>query len=97
MCGFVSNLPRVPAFLPDSTDLFSDVAERVKGIPTWVFHGDQDEAVSVDESRQMVSALKRMGADVRHTEFSGVGHGAWDPAHEMPELTQWMFGQQRGK
>jgi len=97
VCGFVSDRPRVPAFLPDSRDPFSEVSERIKETPTWVFHGDQDEAIPVDESRRMVTALKQAGADVRYTEFPGVGHGAWDPAYEMSELAEWMFRQRRSR
>lgn len=95
ICGFVSDRPRVPTFLPESDDPFSDVAERIKGIPTWVFHGDEDEAIPVEESRRIVAALKRAGADVRYTEFPGVGHAVWDPAYEMSQLTEWLFRQQR--
>jgi predicted peptidase len=95
VCGFISHRPRVSAFLPDSGDAFAEVAERIKGIPIWAFHGDRDEAIPVDETRKMVAALKQVGAEVRYTEFAGVGHGAWDPAYAMPELSEWLFRQRR--
>lgn len=97
VCGFVSERPRVPAFLPDAADVFAEVAERASTVPTWVFHGDQDDAVPVEESRRMVEALQRVGADVRYSELAGVGHGAWGPAYAMPELTDWLFSQRRAK
>ena len=37
----------MPCVIPDSTDIFTDVAERIKGLPTWIFHGDADESISV--------------------------------------------------
>jgi predicted peptidase len=85
----------VPCVLPDSTDIFTDVAERIKGLSTWIFHGDADEAIPVDESRMMAKALEQAGGDVRYTEFHSVGHNAWDTAYGMSEFTDWLLLQKR--
>lgn len=98
VCGWISELPggRYPAIAPDSSpDPFAAVAERVSGIPIWIFHGDADEVVPVEESRRMAEALGAMGADVRFTELPGVGHNAWDPAYDLKTLPVWLFKQQR--
>ncbi len=62
-------------------------------LPIWVFHGDADPAVPVSESRHMVEALKADGADVRYTEYPGVGHNSWDKAYADPELMTWLLSK----
>src|SRR5437868_484061 len=34
------------------------MAEKIKDIPCWCFHGDADKTVSVEKSRAMIQALK---------------------------------------
>lgn len=70
-------------------------ARRLAGIPQWVFHGDADDVIAVDESRVMVQALRAAGAAVRYTEYAGVRHNSWDRAYAEPELMPWMFAQRR--
>ena len=37
------------------------LAKKIAAIPIWAFHGDQDEAVPVSGSRDMIAALKTAG------------------------------------
>jgi acetyl esterase/lipase len=43
----------------------------------------------------MTQALKAAGADVKYTEYPGVGHNSWDNAFAEPELLPWLFKQKR--
>lgn len=72
-------------------------ADEIAHIPVWIFHGDEDRAVPVERSRTAVEALKKAGGDPKYTEFEGVGHFAWGPAYEEPELVDWLFSQTRKK
>ena len=72
-----------------------DKAEKMTGVPIWVFHGDKDEAVRVERSREMVEALKKAGGNVQYTEYPGVGHNSWEKAYAEPELLKWMMSQKR--
>lgn len=78
-------------------DPYAAVAERLKGIPTWIFHGARDDAVPVDFSRRMDAALQAAGArDARYTEFPDANHNSWDPAYaHTPALWDWLFAQRR--
>lgn len=72
------------------------MAERLKGLPLWVFHGDADPAVPVARSREMVEAIKSAGSTViKYTEMPGVQHNSWDAAYENPEFATWLFAQRR--
>src|SRR5262245_52720688 len=86
--GFVSQFTgktsgvNYPSLASESrTEPFSVIAKRISSIPIWIFHGDADQNVSVDESRKIFAALKSIGADVQYTELPGVPHNAWDTAY----------------
>ena len=49
--------------------------------------------VSVEQSRQMIAALKEAGAAPKYDEYAGVGHNSWDRAYGTPELYGWLLQQ----
>ncbi len=64
--------------------------------PIWLFHGDADQVVSVEESRKMYQRFTELGAsDVKYTEYAGVNHNSWDAAYASDELWTWLFARQR--
>jgi predicted peptidase len=67
--------------------------DKIKHIPCWCFHGDQDKAVPVERSRTMIDALKAAGAQPRYDEYPGVGHNSWDQAYGNRELYDWLLKQ----
>ncbi|HTE27876.1 carboxylesterase family protein [Flavitalea sp.] len=71
------------------------VTTYAKGFPIWVFHGDKDPTVKVGNSRLIVNALKKAGANVKYTEYPGVLHNSWNNAFDEPELLPWLFGQKK--
>jgi lysophospholipase L1-like esterase/poly(3-hydroxybutyrate) depolymerase len=74
-----------------------DVAPRAKHVPIWAFHGDQDKAVKVERSREMIAALTKAGGQPLYTEYPTVPHDSWTPAYSEPHLLPWMFAQRRGQ
>lgn len=70
-------------------------AAEIAQIAFWVFHGGADSVVPVGRSQSIVAALKAAGANVRYTEYPGVGHNSWAKAYEEPELVEWLFAQKR--
>jgi poly(3-hydroxybutyrate) depolymerase len=76
-----------------------DAAERGRKFakfPLWIFHGDADDVISVDVSREVVKALRDAGGNPKYTEYPGVDHGSWEIAYRDPELIEWLFAQSRG-
>ena len=70
-------------------------ASAFANMPTWVFHGDADHAVPVEDSRAMVKALRAVGAPVKYTEYPGVRHDSWIPAYHDDDFIAWLFAQRR--
>ena len=68
-------------------------ARRIARVPCWCFHGDADDIVSVEYSREMITAIRDAGGQPIYEELPGVGHNAWDAAYAKPELFEWMCEQ----
>jgi len=75
VCGFVNS--REPG-------AYDQIAAAIGSVPTWLFHGADDDIVPVSESRNVYNALLRAGANVRYTEYPGVRHNCWNQAYTEP-------------
>lgn len=71
------------------------LAYRLKDVPTWVFHGEDDNVVPLSYSQGMVDALKLAGGDVRFTIYPKTGHDSWRKAYADEGLYEWFLSQQR--
>ena len=81
-------------------DLFAAIAPICGGGMAWnaatltmpvrVFHGVNDNAVSVTQSDEMVKALQAGGRQVEYTRMEGVGHNVWEHAYNKA-LADWFF------
>lgn len=60
-----------------------------------IFHGDADNVVPVEGSREAYKALKATGASVEYIEFPGCNHGSWNPAFNYPDFMEWLFRQKK--
>ncbi len=73
-------------------------AEKLKGLPIWVFHGDQDKGVPIQKSIDMVDAIKKAGGTkIRFTSLEHIGHNCWSATYATPELYEWIAAQTRGQ
>jgi predicted peptidase len=70
-------------------------AARIAKIPQRIYHGDKDNVVKTDRSRNMAAALKKAGGEPVYTEYPGVGHNCWDKAYADAALWPWLFAQKR--
>ncbi|MEM7386535.1 MAG: prolyl oligopeptidase family serine peptidase, partial [Verrucomicrobiota bacterium] len=69
--------------------------KRFKKVPVWVFHGDADDVVDVEQSRRMVEALEKERGNVKYTEIEGGTHGIGWQVYNDPKLHEWLFEQTR--
>lgn len=77
-------------------DPFAALAGRIRIIPIQIFHGDADDTVPVQQSRQIAAALKQSGANVQYTEYRGVDHGGAPERAINEPLLLWLLSQRRG-
>lgn len=70
-------------------------AQILKDIPCWIFHGDKDGAVPIENSQKIYDALKKINAPVKFTIYPGVGHDSWTQTYDNPEFWKWLFEQKK--
>jgi predicted peptidase len=99
ICGWVEDMARfrgsVPVVPAESGAALPALARRLGKLPIWIFHGEVDEAVPVNGSRDPAAALTAAAADVRYTEFLGMNHNVWDAVYASDAFTRWLFAQHR--
>ena len=72
----------------DLTSAYS-VAENAANLQVFMFHGDQDPTVPVEQSRNMAKGFEGfgwLGKTARYFELPGVNHFSWDLAYRDASL-----------
>lgn len=99
ICGWVREFGffkgSVPVVPGDSAAVMPNLVQRLAKTPIWIFHGEVDQVVNVNGSREPAAALKAAGADVRYSELLGLDHNSWDAAYGSDEFVRWLFAQHR--
>ena len=72
------------------------MADRIKHLPVWIFHGARDPVVEPSYSKKMFDALTKVGGNVKLTMYPDALHDSWTAAYNDPELWRWLFAQKRG-
>jgi predicted alpha/beta hydrolase family esterase len=70
---------------------------KIKNIPVWAFHGNQDRVVAFAGSKNMIDELKKCDGDARLTIIEDGGHEIWEQAYLYPRFTNWLFSQSKVK
>lgn len=71
------------------------MADRIKHLPVWIFHGAKDSVVEPAYAKKMFDALTKVGGKVKLTMYPDAQHDSWTAAYNDPELWKWMFAQKR--
>jgi len=94
----LSHPERFAAIAPICGDAHEDMVNlrKISHLPVWAFHGTDDDVVPHEDTKKMISALRREGSDsVKMTSYEGVGHDAWTETYENPELYRWLLSHKR--
>ncbi len=71
-------------------------AAKLKNVPIWTFHGDQDTTVKTQRSRDMSEAIKQSGGSlIQYTEYPGISHNSWTRTYANDEVLDWLFAQKK--
>ncbi len=72
----------------------ANMAETLKDIPTWVFHGEVDRKVNLKRSEQMVEALQDVGSRPKFSVLKGQGHGI-QKVYSDQNIYKWLLSQHK--
>jgi len=87
---------RIAAIVPVCGGLSKDGGVKIGNakLPVWAFHGDKDNAVPLERSREVMAGIESTGhANAKLTVYPGVGHNSWSKAYSDAEMWEWLFAQ----
>ena len=70
-----------------------NIAENALNLPVYIFHGDMDETVPVEHSREMVKRFKELGyfeKNIWYAEYPGVSHASWVHSYRNGKIFDWF-------
>ncbi len=67
------------------------LADRLKDVPVWAFHGAKDTVVPIALSETMVQAVERAGGSAKLTVYPEANHDSWTATYDNPELYEWLL------
>lgn len=79
------------AFAPVCGGGMSWRTDVIKNESIWAFHGDADSVVPINNSLEMVDALKKRGGNPKLTIFHDVEHNSWDSAYLETTVLDWLL------
>jgi predicted peptidase len=97
VCAYAAAHPRAAklGLPPASFGAAEQLAAGIGDLPFWLFHGDADDVVPAEQTREMARALAALGHPPKATIYPGVNHNSWDRAYAEEELPRWLFAQRR--
>lgn len=67
----------------------------LKDTPVYMYHGDCDDIVPIQESISMLNSVNKRGGNAQLKICYGIGHNAWDIAYDGDELSDWLLSNRR--
>ena len=73
-------------------------SERLRNLPTWIFHGMRDDVVPPQLSIDKFEAIRAAGnEEVGLTLYPDANHDSWTRTYENPDVYDWLLRHQRGE
>ena len=73
-------------------------AVKLQSVPTWAFHGDADEVVTYESTKNMIDAMEDLDhPNVKLTTLHGAGHGIPKLVYTRRDLYQWLLQQKKSR
>ncbi len=79
----------------DDATAFERTAQKLAKTPVWIFHGEMDNVVPVEQSRKAAEALMKVNPQAKYTEVAGTGHNSWDNTYNSASFISWLFAQKK--
>jgi len=65
-------------------------------LPVWAVHGAEDQIVSVEQTRAIISAIREAGGVPKYSEIAGLGHNSWRELFgDDSAILRWLFSHKR--
>ncbi len=81
------------AIIPICGGMDTTGIKKLKNLPIWLFHGDADKVVPVENSTLIYDQLKPFNPNIKITVYKGVNHNSWDKTYRNKKIYEWMLAQ----
>jgi len=65
--------------------------QRLNKLPMWIFHGDRDDVIPLDNSISIYQNLRSVNKNVFLTVYAGVYHDSWTETYENDGIYDWLL------
>jgi len=72
-------------------------AEKLGGLPTWVFCGAKDREATVKNAEEMTKAITAAGGTAKVTIYPELAHDCWTVTYDNPEFYTWLLSHQKSQ
>ncbi len=94
---FAAGVPVMGGLCYDKNNFGSYDINRLTTTPLWVAHSSDDTTVLIDSDDFCVSELKKLGADVKYSRWTGYGHAMSNQFFETEKWAEWCLSKQSVK
>jgi predicted peptidase len=70
-------------------------SKLISHVPIWAWHGDKDDTIHVDRSRNMYQTIKKYAGNIKYSEIKDRGHDVWIDVWNSKDLWSWLYRQRR--
>ncbi len=70
---------------------------EIGDLPVWAFHGEKDNVVLPQKSKELVEALKSCNGNVQLTTYPEAGHDSWTQTYDNPKIYEWLLKQTKNQ
>ena len=73
------------------------MADKIKDIPIWAFHGARDRVVKPSRTKDMIEAIRKAGGNPKVSIFPGTKHDSWKQVYRdwKKQYLPWFFAQKK--
>ncbi len=72
-------------------------AEKLTGLPTWIFCGEKDREQTVQNAQDMAEAINAAGGKAKLTLYPDLPHDCWTVTYDNPEFYTWLLSHQKSQ
>ena len=73
----------------------TETAKHLLKTKWWIFHGEKDDVVNPQYSKDMAAAILNEGNAAKLTIYPNANHNSWDSAFAENNFMQWMFSNHK--
>tara|TARA_B110000467_G_scaffold38545_1_gene35161 strand:+ start:126 stop:830 length:705 start_codon:yes stop_codon:yes gene_type:complete len=94
--GIISKRPEIfAAAIPICGGGNPEKALRIKDLPIWAFHGEDDSVIPVQETISMVEEINKINGNIKFTKYPNTNHNSWTKTYNNKDIYNWLLLQSK--